>query len=139
MKFYALILAAVFFAAPAAGQPKEKPWYKSKQFWVSTAISVAAAVADGEASLRCQRRDPFCAEFNPAFSVKPSRKKLYLIGGLTIVVERALVVHVWREDARTGKAVAWTFAAGRAVIHGTHAAHAVKVTRACPARGAGCR
>lgn len=117
---------------------ERKPWYKSKQFWVTTALAVAAAVADAETTQSALKRCPTCVESNALIgSKRPGRGRLYLIGGITLGIERGLVIALWKRQPQAD-AVMYGATAMRVAYHGTAAYNNAQIPRKCPANGAGC-
>ncbi|MGH9858719.1 MAG: hypothetical protein ACRD5F_01720 [Candidatus Acidiferrales bacterium] len=118
---------------------ERKPWYKSKRFWVTTALAVTAAVADAETTQSALKRCPTCTESNPMLgSRRPGRGRLYLIGGITLAIERGLVIALWKRQPQAADAVMFSATAMRMAYHGTAAYNNAQVPRKCPANGAGC-
>ena len=118
---------------------ERKPWYKSKQFWVTTALAVAAAVADAETTQSALKRCPTCVESNALIgSKRPGRGRLYLIGGITLGIERGLVIALWKRQPQAADAVMYGATAMRMAYHGTAAYNNAQIPRKCPANGAGC-
>lgn len=123
-------------------QPRQKPWYKSGIFWGSTAIAVAAAVADGITTSRALERCPACFEENSILGKRPTRRRVFLIGLTSLAAERALIAFVWSRNEHAGQGMAFTATALRGAYHGVFALDNAQVKaepRACPANGVGCR
>ncbi|MGH9794585.1 MAG: hypothetical protein ACRD5G_07425 [Candidatus Acidiferrales bacterium] len=118
---------------------ERKPWYKSKRFWVTTALAVAAAVADAETTQSALKRCPTCVESNALIgSRRPGRGRLYLIGGITLAIERGLVIGLWKRQPQAADAVMYGATAMRMAYHGSAAYNNAQIPRECPANGAGC-
>ncbi|MGH9793035.1 MAG: hypothetical protein ACRD5W_17645 [Candidatus Acidiferrales bacterium] len=120
-------------------QSERKPWYKSKLFWATTALAVTAAVADAETTQRALKRCPTCVESNPMLgSWRPGRGRLYWIGGITLAIERGVVIALWKRQPQAADAVMFGATAMRVAYHGRFAYQNAQIPRECPANGAGC-
>lgn len=120
--------------------PEErKPWYKSKTFWVTTALAVTAAIADAETTQGALKRCPTCVESNALIgSKRPGRGRLYLIGGITLAIERGLVIALWKRQPQAADGVMYGATAMRMAYHGAAAYNNAQIPKECPANGAGC-
>ena len=114
-----LLLLGVLLVPLTAEAQQRKPGnpFKSKKFWIETAVTVTFAVLDARSTTRALKVCPSCHEEFPLFSARPSRKELYFKGGAFIAAERLLIAGMWKLHEPAGSALSSVATAVHVGLH----------------------
>lgn len=129
---------------PEKAAKKSKNPFKSKRFWIETAVVVGTATLDVESTQYAFRRCWNCTEANPIFGARrPGRARMYLVGGAVVAGQRLLMARFWdKREVRAVSTVATVLHGGlhtAAAISNFHTPYTPRPQpQVCPAAGAGC-
>lgn len=130
-----LALLLLILALPASAQDKRyKNPFKSKKYWIETAITVGFAILDAESTVRLNKVCSTCTESNRAvFNSRPSRGELYAKGGAIIASERLLIAALWPHPKthKWAQVLSTSSATGHAIYHSLAARHNFSLADKC--------